>query len=234
MTRIAVAAPRPLEAERAAEVTLAIACAQRQPAALETFDHLLVEEVGRVVRPIDPGAVDELTQVVRAHLLVAQPNGRCRLEDFRGDAPLRAWVRAVALRTALNSRRGPQYEHATSRPPDVEASAAHPELALLRAQHRASFRQAFAAALAALSARERNVLRLHTLDGLTLARIGAVYQKDTSTISRWLEQIRRTLLASTRTELAARLKLDDGELDSMLRAADSEVSVSLDRLLADS
>lgn len=186
-----------------------------------------------MVRPIDPGSVDELTQVVRAHLLVPQGNGRCRLEDFRGDAPLRAWVRAVALRKTLNARRGQKLEQVTSQPPDVEASAADPELALLRAQYRVSFRDAFVAALAALSPRERNVLRLHTLDGVTLARIGALYQKDTSTISRWLEQTRRSLLASTRAELAARLKLDDSELDSVMRAADSEMSVSLQRLLAD-
>jgi RNA polymerase sigma-70 factor, ECF subfamily len=228
------AASLPLAPERAAEVSLARGCAGRDPAALEAFDGLLREEVARVVRPIDPGAVDELTQVVRAHLLLPQANGRCRLEDFRGEAPLRAWVRAVALRTALNARRGAQHEQATSQVPDVEASAADPELALLRARHRESFREAFAAALARLTPRERNVLRLHTLDGVTLSRIGAVYQKDTSTISRWLEQIRRALLASTRSALAARLKLGDGELDSLMRAADSELSVSLHRLLADS
>jgi RNA polymerase sigma-70 factor, ECF subfamily len=228
------AALRQLAPERAAEVTLASACALGDAVALATFDRLLREEVGRVVRPIDPGLVDEMTQVVRAHVLVPQTNGRCRLEDFRGDAPLRAWVRAVALRTTLNAQRGVKHEQATSQPPDVEASAADPELALLRAQHRESFREAFAAALAALSPRERNVLRLHTLDGVTLARIGALYQKDTSTISRWLEQVRRALLTSTRAELAARLKLNDSELDSVMRAADSEMSVSLQRLLAES
>jgi RNA polymerase sigma-70 factor, ECF subfamily len=222
------AALRQLAPERATEVTLTSACALGDAAALATFDRLLREEVGRVVRPIDPGLVDELTQVVRAHVLVPQASGRCRLEDFRGEAPLRAWVRAVALRTALNARRGVKHEQATSQLPDVEASAfPHPH-------HRDSFREAFAAALAALSPRERNVLRLHTLDGVTLARIGALYQKDTSTISRWLDQVRRALLTSTRAELAARLKLNDSDLDSVMRAADSEMSVSLQRLLAES
>jgi RNA polymerase sigma-70 factor (ECF subfamily) len=217
--------------ERADEVALAGACAAGDAAALETFDRILRDEVGRVVRQLDPASVDELTQVVRAHLLLPATNGHCRLEAFRGDAPLRAWVRAVAVRTAINAGRGVAREQVTAQPPDVAASAADPELALLRAQHRESFREAFAAALAALSPRERNVLRLHTLDGVTLARIGALYQKDTSTISRWLEQIRRAVLASTRAELGARLKVNESELDSVMRAADSEMSVSLARLL---
>ena len=107
-----------------------------------------------------------------------------------------------------------------------------PELALLRARHRASFRAAFARAIAALTARERAVLRLSTLDGLTLARIGAMYGRDASTVSRWLEQIRHALLAATRTELAAELGGSPAELESLMRLADSELSVSLTRLLA--
>ncbi len=229
-----VVGERLLSPERSAEVSLTIACALGEVAALEAFDALLRQEVARVVRPIDPSAVDELTQVVRAHVLLPEPNGRCRLEGFRGEAPLRAWVRAVAVRTALNARRGLVVEQVVSQAPDLAASAADPELALLRARHRESFRAAFAVAVAALSPRQRNVLRLHTLDGVPLVRIGALYQKDTSTVSRWLEQVRRSLLASTRRELAARLGLKDGELDSVMRAADSEMSVSLQRLLADS
>jgi len=101
----------------------------------------------------------------------------------------------------------------------------------MRARYRASFKEAFAAAVAALTVRDRNVLRLHTLDGLTLARIGALYQKDTSTVSRWLEQVRLALRSSTREHLAAQLQLPSAELDSVMRAADAEMSVSLHRLL---
>jgi RNA polymerase sigma-70 factor (ECF subfamily) len=224
---------RDLAPERTGELHLAIACALGDPAALDAFDQLLREEVARVVRPLDPGSVDELTQVVRERLLVADASGRCRLEGFRAEAPLRAWVRAIALRAALNERRGREVEVPASQPPEAETAAADPELALLRARHRESFREAFTAALAALSPRERNVLRLHTLDGVTLVRIGALYQKDTSTISRWLEQVRRALLTNTRNHLATRLQLTSSELESVMRAADSEMSVSLQRLLAD-
>ena len=222
---------RPLGPERVAELRLTLACARGDPPALEAFDALLREEVSRVVRPLDPSAVDDVTQLVRERLLLPGEGGRPRVEGYRGDAPLRAWLRAVALRTALNERRAGGREEAVPEVPELEASAADPELALLRARYRDTFRGAFASAVRGLEARERTVLRLHTLDGVTLARIGAIYQKDTSTVSRWLEQTRRKLLAATRTQLAETLRLESGELDSLMRAAESEMSVSLHQLL---
>lgn len=227
-----VVGERELPPERVAELSLTIGCALRQPEALEAFDQLLREEVARVVRRLDPSAVDEATQLVRERLLLPGADGRCRIEAFRAEAPLRGWVRAVALRTALNERRAAGRDLPMSSPPDVEAAAADPELALMQARYRESFREAFGAAVAALSVRERNVLRLHLLDGMTLARIAVLYQKDTSTVSRWLEHTRRALQASTRAHLAERLQLSSVELDSVMRAADAEMSVSLHRLLA--
>lgn len=223
----------PLSQERRAELELISAVTQGQSRALTELDAMLREEVARAVRPLDPGAVDEVTQLVREHLLVAQKGTEPRISTFRAEAPLRAWLRAVALRTALNTLRSRGREVPVSQPPDVEASSADPELALLRARYRDQFREAFAVAVASLTPRERTVLRLHTLDGVTLARIGTLYQKDTSTISRWLEQVRTSLLTATRAHLATRLQLDEAALDSVMRAADPEMSVSLHRLLAE-
>jgi RNA polymerase sigma-70 factor (ECF subfamily) len=106
-----------------------------------------------------------------------------------------------------------------------------PELALLRARYRDDFRQAFTAAIATLSARERTLLRLTALDGLTLAQVAPLYGKDLSTISRWLAKARELLLNQTRAGLSERLGLSTGELDSVMRAADSELHLSLARLL---
>lgn len=234
-TRVAQAVgARTLSTENLRDLTLAMACAMGHAPALETFDVLLREEVARVVRPLDASLVDEVTQVVRARLLLPE-NGTVRLEGFRAEAPLRAWVRAVALRLAINAQRahGRDREVPVSAAPELEADGADPELALLRARYRQTFRAAFTQAIAALSARERTVLRLYSLDGLTLARIGVLYQKDTSTVSRWVEQTRKTLLANTRAFLAAELNLEAPALESLMRAADSEMSVSWSALLVD-
>ena len=222
---------RELPEERIDELALVVACALGNASALTELDALLRSACARAVKPVDPGAVDEITQQVRERLLIPDAAGRTRLSEFRAEAPLGAWLRAVAMRSALNARRGQNRERHDSAAMELPAPDADPELALLRARHRESFREAFASAVAGLTARERTVLRLHTLDGLTLARIGAMYQKDTSTVSRWLEQIRKTLNLATRNQLAGRLQLSPSELESVMRAADSELSVSLPRLL---
>ncbi|MBS2029275.1 MAG: sigma-70 family RNA polymerase sigma factor [Deltaproteobacteria bacterium] len=213
----------------AAELLLASACAAGDEAALTAVDALLALEVARAVRPIAAELVDDVAQLVRERLFVGTPP---RIADYAGDGPLGAWLRAVAVRTALNAKRPAEREEPIGSTPDQPLADPDPELALLRARYRESFRAAFAQAIAALSLRERTVLRLATLDGLSLARIGAMYRKDASTISRWLAETRQSLLAATRARLAAELGTPSSELDSLMRAADSELTVSLARLLA--
>ena len=221
--------PDALAQVQAADLLLACACAAGDAQAIAQLDVHLRLEVARAVRPIPAASAEDVAQLVRERLLVGSPGRIC---EFAGDGPLGAWLRAVCVRQALNSTRAGGREVPVPDAPDQPLADPDPELALLRARHRASFRAAFARAIAALTARERAVLRLSTLDGLTLARIGAMYGRDASTVSRWLEQIRHALLAATRTELAAELGGSPAELESLMRLADSELSVSLTRLLA--
>jgi RNA polymerase sigma-70 factor (ECF subfamily) len=135
------------------------------------------------------------------------------------------------VRLALNAARPGAREELVAEPPDGPLADPDPELALLRARYRASFREAFTQALTALTPRDRTLLRLTALDGLTCARVGQMYGKDASTISRWLAQSRAVLLERTRTILAQTLALSESALDSAMRAADSELNLSLVRLL---
>lgn len=176
--------------------------------------------------PIDPSLIDEVAQQVREKLLVEK-----RLAGFTAEGPLGAWLRAVAVRLALNARRPGAREVPCADLPDQPLADPDPELALLRARHRAAFKTAFEAAMHGLSSRERTLLRLTTLDGLSLASVGQMYGKDASTVSRWLAAAREALLEGTRAALATTLKLDSNGLDSVMRAADSELNVSLARLL---
>jgi RNA polymerase sigma-70 factor (ECF subfamily) len=210
-----------------ADLLLAAACVDQQPAALADLDRRLVTEVRRALGGVDP-ATDDVTQLVRERLLVGTPP---RIAEYAGQGPLSAWLRAVAVRTALNARRGGARESPVSSPPDSPVSR-DPELALLRERFRDAFRRAFADAVSRLSPRERTVLRLSVVDGLTLERIGAIYRKDASTISRWLDAARRALHEHTRAALQPHVP--PGEFDSVLRAADSELNLSLSRLLASS
>ena len=221
-----------LHARAGADLLLADACLRGDTRALEYLDALLRTEVRRAVTPLDASGVfvDEVTQLVRERLLLGT-EGRRRLEDYAGEGSLAAWVRAVAVRVALNARARTGKEELVSQLPDAPLADPDPELALLRARHKEAFRDAFTAALEVLSPRDRTLLRLTSIDGLSLARVGQMYGKDASTISRWLAASREVLLQRTRATLATRLQLTESALDSVMRAADSELHLSLARLL---
>jgi RNA polymerase sigma-70 factor (ECF subfamily) len=223
-----------LESLDAAGLLLAAGALSLQPGAVTCFDQLLRAEVKRAVGPLDKSnaLVDEATQLVREKLLFGA--GTPKLAEYSGQGSLAAWLRAVAVRLALNSQRAGAREDAVGALPDTALADPDPELALLRARHRESFKQAFTAAIAKLSARERTLMRLTSLDGLTLMQVGQMYGKDQSTISRWLAAARETLLKATREQLSTTLKLTPSELDSVMRAADSELNLSISRLLESS
>ncbi|MFP2906134.1 sigma-70 family RNA polymerase sigma factor, partial [Pyxidicoccus sp. 3LFB2] len=115
--------------------------------------------------------------------------------------------------------------------PLAEVAGADVELGYLRQRHREDFQAALSEALAALPARERTVLRLHVVEGLSLERIGAMYRTHKSTVSRQVSRAREQVLAGARQRLAERLQLSSGELHSLMRAVDGALDLSLPSLL---
>ena len=220
------------QALEGADLLFAAACLAKDPRALSYFDALLINEVRRAVSPLDTTnvLVDEVTQLVRERLLMPPP----RLADYAGQGSLGSWIRAVAVRVALNARRPGAREEPVAALPDHPIADADPELALLRARYRAEFRGAFAEAVSTLTPRERTMMRLTALDGLTCAQVGQMYGKDASTVSRWLTASRAGLLEKTRQLLAHTLALSPSALDSLMRVADSELDLSISRLLQSS
>jgi RNA polymerase sigma-70 factor (ECF subfamily) len=218
-----------------ADLYLACACAQGLDAAHVALDTRFLPKVDAAVARVQgPGdAVAEVRQHLRERLLSSEDGKPPRITGYQGTGPLVAWLRAAAVRTALNSRRSARRRaHA-----EEEALAEGPmaggdlELSYLRQQHRADFQAALAEALAALPTRERTVLRLHFVEGLSLERIGAMYQTHKSTVSRWLARAREDVLTDVRRRLAERLQLSSEELQSLLRAVRSQLDASISSLL---
>ncbi len=212
-----------------ADLLLAAACLAKDPRALAYLDALVVNEVRRAVSPLDTtnALVDEVTQLVRERLLMPPP----RLAEYSGQGSLASWIRAVAVRLALNAKRPGAREDAVEQIPETPLADADPELALLRSRYRESFRTAFVEAVGTLTPRERTMMRLTALDGLTCAQVGQMYGKDASTVSRWLSSSRAVLLGKTRQLLSQSLALSPSALDSLMRVADSELDLSISRLL---
>lgn len=228
---------RTLDAVAAEDLYLACACAEGDARALAALEETQLPQIARAVAALDTTGVlaDDVKAVLREKLLLKRPDGPPRIADYAGQGPLKAWLKAAAIRHALNLKRPGAREDAVEgeKLSALPMAAPNPELALIRRKHKQHFADAFAAALAGLTPRERTLLKLHTLDGLPLDQIGPLYKKDKSTISRWIAKAQQQLHEATRAQLVATLNLTPHELESVLRAAQSELSLSLSRLLAD-
>ncbi|MBN1206533.1 MAG: sigma-70 family RNA polymerase sigma factor [Myxococcaceae bacterium] len=219
----------------AADLYLACACTQGLTAAQAALDTRFLPKVDAAVARVE-GSGDgaaEVRQRLRERLFTSEEGRPPHIADYQGTGPLAAWLRAAAVRTALNLQRSRRRRARAEE--EVLAEGTVPggdlELDYLRRQHQGDFRAALAEALAALPTRERTVLRLHFVEGLSLERIGAMYQTHKSTVSRWLARARTDVLAEVRRRLAERLQLSSGELQSLLRTVRSQLDASLSKLL---
>lgn len=215
------------------DLYLACACLTRVPRALELFDQHVLPRIEPVVRRYDPSPAfaDEVRQALREKLFLPPP----RIAEFSGEGSLVSWLRAAAGRTALNALR-PEQRHTRAEPDELDALPLHapdPELMLLKGRHRAAFRSAFQAALAQLPVRERTALKLNALEGMTLDKIGAMYGKDKSTVSRWLSHAQDQLLELTRAQLKEQLKLGSTEVESLIGVLQSQLASSLVALIGE-
>lgn len=219
----------------ATDLYLACACARGVPAAHAALEAHFLTKVAPAVARVERSeeGVAEVRQQLREKLLAAEGGRPPRVAEYQGQGPLVAWLRAAAVRLALNLRRSAQRRARVEEEALAEDAvpAGDVEAEYLRRRHREDFQAALAEALAALPVRERTVLRLHVVEGLSLERIGAMYQTHKSTVSRWVARAREDVLAQARERLAERLKLSPTELHSLLRAVRSHLDLSLPGLL---
>ena len=219
-----------------ADLYLACACARGVPAAVEVFTRTVLGEVEAHVASFDraPAFADDIRQTVGARLLVAAPGMTPKIADFAGSAPLSAWVRVAAIREALNLRRGKAASAEAASEREVAALAAggaDAETELIRRRYGPAFESAVVESLAALSTRERTLLRLRLVDGVDVERIAAMYRVHRSTVTRWLGACQARLFDEARRVLADTLGLTGSEIASLAGVLQSQLHVSLVRLL---
>ena len=216
---------------RTSDLYFALACAQRDASALGLFDAMHSPMLARVFARLKlPDAIAADLGAELRELLFFGPSGAAPLIlDYSGRGALAAWLRSVAIHRALKAKRdGRRHVEADASFPAL-ATADDPEQAFLRRAHSVAFEAALEVALRSLSARERNVLRQHHLDGLTIDELGALYGVHRATSARWIADARNTILASVRTTLV--LSMSPSEADSVLRATKDDLELRVSSLL---
>jgi RNA polymerase sigma-70 factor (ECF subfamily) len=231
------AAARAVSADtaHAADVYLAYACASRVHGAAAAFERAFMGSVASYLarfRPT-PAFVDEVSQILRERLLVGPSP---KIAEYAGRGPLAAWVRVVAVRTALNLKnaRGERPHEALDPDRPIADDGTSPEIQALRNKVRPLFKVAFREALRALSTDERNLLRLHYVDGLSMDELGRLFKVNRSTVFRRLGACASQLLEGMRDRLGAEMRISPAELESLAGAVKSDLDVSLADLLRSS
>lgn len=220
---------------RTGDLYLAAACLNGDEGAVRVFVDRYYAVMERALSGLrqDPGWVDDIKQVVYQKLFVAGPDSQGTIGQYDGRGDLKSWVKVVAVRTALNAMRRKKKERPLS--PEILSEAAgkelSPETGYLKRVYTERLKEAFQQALGAITHKQRNLLRYHYLEGLTVDEIAGLYRVHKATVSRWLADTRDRLLTGTRTVLARRLKVDGAEIDSIMRLVQSRLELSIRRFL---
>jgi RNA polymerase sigma-70 factor (ECF subfamily) len=214
------------------DLLLACACTLEIPSALETFDKLFLRHLGSL--PYQFVSIDDLRQVIREKLLVGAADGQPKIRSYSGRGRLASWVAIAARRTALSLARskGPPVETlSTTDLQEIMLASSNSEIAYMKAEHRSELQEALRTALSELSERDRLILRLQVIDGISLERIGIVYKVHPSTVSRWLNAARSTVRARVEHLMAEQLGMAPEEVVSVAGLLASDFDLSLARLL---
>jgi RNA polymerase sigma-70 factor, ECF subfamily len=217
----------------APDLYLACACIERARGAAARFEALFAKVIRRAVSRVVAARDDrdEAEQRVRQHLLVGTGGAGPALAKYPGHVPLAKWISVVAIRLAISLRRSESAERRLREKAGAEALGVSPEHMFMKAEIRRVFEPAVEEALGRLADRDRLILRLFLVGGMTLHAIGNSLGISHQAISKRLAKTRETLLEDIRQTVAAKLDLPKDELSSVLRFVASQLDVNISRVL---
>jgi RNA polymerase sigma-70 factor (ECF subfamily) len=215
------------------ELALAHACARGEPLALAQVEAEFFPRIRVALRRMGLAAdqVNEAMQAFRTQMFVREGDRSPRIGEYEGRGSLASWLRVSATRLAVKGMRKGRLEVATDDDALFQAVASEddPEGTCIREECRSYFKAAFQEALESLPGRERTMLRMHVVDGLSIDEIGALYAVHRATAARWVGKARSELLQRTRTGLMRRTRINREDCESMMRLVQSQLGTTMRR-----
>ncbi len=215
------------------EVYLALACVEDSGVAMRAFErrYLASAEPALAAQRLTPDELVEVRQRVRIRLFVQQRDGAPVVLYYAGQGRLGGLVRVVMVREAIRLR-------AASAPAELTIEVIdprNPELELADGERQVLTKRAFERAVAELTGRERCLLRLHYVRGVSGARIATMYGVHRATAVRWLESARLHLLQGLSLELRTLAPgLSRAQRERFEGWFNTHLELSLSRVLASS
>lgn len=193
--------------------------------------------MGKVRRALLGLAVPEaicadIEQDLRKQLIEMQDPGIQR-KGYSGRSTLGGWLCLSGIRAARMQHRRHSHEQSLEQA-DAEllpTDVGDPALALMIKRYKQELRIAFSRAVVSLSVRERNLLRYHFLDQLTIDQIALFYRVHRATAARWIRSTQDELCSRTRAYFLALVPSDPASLPNIMALLQSQVSLSLMQIL---
>lgn len=225
-----------LRALAAPSLYLTCGCTYGIEEALHDFEAHLMRRVPAFVSHLRlPAAyVEDVQQELRQKLLVCVGDKPPGIAAYGGRGELANFVRAAAVRAAISGRRNKNEQSERddgSLAERMAGSTEDPALESLKRRYLTEFKEAISAAIAQLSTEQRNLLRLFYVDGITTVQLGAMFGVNQSSTSRRLTAARSAILEETKRSLRSRLKLSESSFQELSRLVQSQLDLSLSRLL---
>lgn len=179
-----------------------------------------------------PPLMSDIEQELR-HRLIEMHDPSIQRRGYSGRSGLAGWlclsaIRAARLRLKRGQRERPLEQAALMVIPGLGKTA---ETDLLTQRYKEAFQSAFAHAIAALSARERNLLRYHFLMNLSIDQVAPIYGVHRATVARWIGRAQERLVTQTRQQFLARVPESPESLVEVMELIQSQLSLNLGRLL---
>ncbi len=221
---------------RTEDLFLACACLHRIDGAMRAFEQHVLPAAAKAVRRVDPDPsfVEDICSDVRVRLLVSDGEP-ARIASYLGRGPLVHWVQVTAMRAAQTSKRKKAPRRVDVDMADMALSVLEddPEVAPLAKQLKQPFQAAFKEALAELTTRERNLLRLYLVEGVSADTIGTMYRVHRATVARWIARARRKVQAGTRKRLSDQEVVGTSSFESVMGHVMTGIDLSLATFLED-
>jgi RNA polymerase sigma-70 factor (ECF subfamily) len=226
----------PLDTLAVEELYLTCACARGDAEALRLCEarYFPKARAALVVMRLDANVIDELLQRLRVYLFVDEGDGQPRIVQFRGRGTLGSWLSVSAVRAAykLLQRETREQANEDERLASVASRESDQVATIAKGRYGEAFRTAFSAALASLEDRDKNLLRQHYLDGLSIEQLGVLYRTHRTTVTRWMAAAKQHLLDRTRSHLMSKLRVPLADCDSIIRLVESQFDLTMHRLFA--
>ncbi|HET9990724.1 MAG TPA: hypothetical protein VFQ65_19475 [Kofleriaceae bacterium] len=212
-----------------AELALAMACAKGDTDAIRAFEARYFGCIAGIVRKLrlPDDDVHEVAQTLRQRLFIGGVESAGVLA-YAGGGRLAGLVQVAATRIALNLRRG---RHRIADEVAPEPVTAGGDTVYAKAEYRERIKQAIEDAAAALSARDRALLRLHLVERASIDDVAALYRVHRATAARWIQAARDTLTTHTRKNFLATVAIDAHDEAGLASLVESQLTLSLSRIL---